>query len=338
MTRNCIEPPRFCRLTNLASRRLGARTLAVSDDFFAAVERLIDDSDPVFIADKYDDHGKWMDGWESRRRRDGGHDWAIVALAAPGRIEGIEIDTRHFTGNYPPQACLDICLSENDPGLDGPWRTILDKVDLSGDRRHFFAITGAPEASHVRLNIFPDGGVARLRVHGRPTPAWRRGGKPPHELSALINGGRIVAYNDAHYGSVWTLLAPGRGENMGDGWETRRRRQPGHDWMVIALGASGRIEAIEIDTCHFKGNFPDAASVQAGRLPDEAAGRGEIDRQSSAWPQVLPAQKLTADSIHRFAGGDIVDAGPVSHVRLNIFPDGGVSRLRVFGSVEEDGS
>jgi allantoicase len=318
------------RLVNLASPRLGSQAVFASDDFFAPKERLLQDAPPVFIPDKFDAHGKWMDGWESRRRRDGGHDLCVVRLGVKGIVHGLDIDTSHFTGNYPPAASVDACLSEAEPGPDADWREIVAAVPLGPSAHHYVAVAPDGPYNYLRLHIYPDGGVARLRVYGEPVATWEGAARDElHELSALRNGGRVVAYNDAHYGTVWTLLSEGRGLNMGDGWETRRRREPGNDWIIIRLGAAGLIEKILLDTCHFKGNYPDRASLQAALV--EAGTDDSIVTQSMFWPELMPPQKLSADAIHEFASDTITPLGAVNHVKLNIFPDGGVSRLRVFG-------
>ncbi|MBO6505756.1 MAG: allantoicase [Kordiimonadaceae bacterium] len=318
------------RSVNLASPRLGTQVIFATDDFFAAKERMIQDSDPVFIADKYDDHGKWMDGWESRRRRDGGRDHAIIKLGTAGVIHAASIDTNHFTGNFAPAASIEGCFSETEPGDQTEWRELLAPYTLGPDAEHLVAVDCDQPVNWIRLTMFPDGGIARLRLYGETRPDWSAvGASETVELSALKNGGRIVGYNNAHYGSTWTLLTEGRGINMGDGWETRRRREPGHDWIVLALGHAGTIDEIEIDTAHFKGNFPDSASVHAAfvdKSTDEA-----LITQSMFWQPLLPQVKLQADHIHRFDSSTIEKLGPVTHVRLNIFPDGGVSRFRTFG-------
>jgi allantoicase len=244
-----------------------------------------------------------------------------------GRIRGLDIDTSHFTGNYPPAASLEACLAGRTGLAEARWREIVPPTPLRPSAHHFLPIADEGVFDHVRLHILPDGGVARLRVYGEPVASWADdGGDGVYELSALANGGRIVGYNNAHYGTVWTLIAPGRGLDMGDGWETRRRREPGNDWLIVALGAPGLIERIEIDTCHFKGNFPDRAAV-AGALV-EGPSDASVITQAMFWPWVLEPQKLEADRIHAFK---VKPGQPVSHVRLDIFPDGGVSRLRVFG-------
>ena len=317
---------------NLASGRLGAVVTEVTDEFFADKARMLQDAPAVFVPDKYDNHGKWMDGWETRRRRNGGHDWAIVKLAVPGVIKGIDIDTSHFTGNFPPAASLEACRSETPPSEGTAWTPILPISALGSSRHHFFPVTSDTAFNWVRLQIFPDGGVARLRVYGAPVPGWKPGdSQTVHELSALRNGGAIVAYNDAHYGNVAQLLTEGRGRNMGDGWETRRRREPGNDWIIVALGAAGIVEKAEVDTAFYKGNFPDRCSLQAARVGEGT--RASIITQSQFWPVLMGEQKLAADTIHTFDPELMTKLGPVTHVKLNIFPDGGVSRLRIFGKL-----
>jgi allantoicase len=322
--------PAFTRLINLASPRLGAAAIFATDDFFADKSRLLADAPAVFIPDKYDDNGKWMDGWESRRRRHGGHDYCIIRLGARGVIRGVDIDTSHFTGNYPPAAAIEACVSDSPPDERTSWTEILAAVPLGPSAHHYNAITSREAWTHLRLHIYPDGGVARLRVFGEPVPAWEDGDKSAvHELSLANNGGRIIAYNDAHYGSVWTLITRGRGVNMGDGWETRRRREPGNDWIIVKLGAPGTVAKVEVDTCHYKGNYPDRCSLQAALVT--SATDNSIVTEAMFWPELMAEQKLKADSIHEFAGKALAALGPVSHVKLNIFPDGGVSRLRIFG-------
>lgn len=310
---------------NLASPRLGAAILSANDEFFGAADRMLADKKPVFIPDKFDEHGKWMDGWETRRRRIDGHDWCVVRLGAPGSIFGVDIDTTHFTGNFPPEASLEGILTPGDPEPDASWRTIVPRALIRGDSRNFFDSEDHEPVSHVRLNIYPDGGIARLRLFGMARPAWSDLPEDEQiELSAVGSGGRPIAYSDAHYGDPWVILTPGRGVNMGDGWETRRRRTPGHDWIVIALGHRGVIEGFEVDTAHFKGNYPAACSVD-GYFGTE----GDPLSDDAHWRELLPRSGLGMDAIHHFRAHPGLQA--VSHVRLNIFPDGGISRFRAFG-------
>ena len=316
---------------NLASARLGAEAVACSDDFFAPMSRLIQDSEPVFHADRFDENGKWMDGWESRRRRGGGFDWCVVRLAVPGRVLGFELDTRHFTGNYPPGAVLDGATGDECPAADSPdWLPLTPQLSLEGDARQ--TVECADQATvfrWVRLRIYPDGGLARLRVIGQPRANVEPGGRL--ELSALLNGGRVVAVSDSHYGNPEAVIMAGRGVNMGDGWETARRRVPGNEWIIIGLGVPGVVDEIEIDTGHFKGNYPAAVSVQAAEMP--AMYDDALVTQAMFWPELLAEQPLGADRVHRFP----IDPGPpVTHVKVNSHPDGGISRIRAFGMSRRD--
>lgn len=320
------------RYVNLAQPRLAAEVIYATDDFFADKARLIAPGEPVFIPDKYDDNGKWMDGWESRRRRTPGHDWCVIRLGVPGLVAGFEIDTRHFTGNYPPGAEIEVCRSEEDlPGEQASWAKVTPRLGLKGDDRIYVPVEHKEPVTHVRLHIFPDGGVARLRVWGRIAKDWSRVASDARiDLLAMENGGRGIIANDEHYGRIENLTAPGRGVNMGDGWETRRRREEGQDWAVLELGAAGIIDEVIVDTAHFKGNYPDRCFLQAA---EAASGSpDEIASQSETWPLLLPEVKLEADKVHVFRD-TLAELGPVRFVRLNIIPDGGVSRLRLVGRV-----
>lgn len=318
---------------DLCHPALGTRVIYATDEFFAPKERMIAPGEPVFIPDKYDDHGKWMDGWESRRRRDSGHDHCIVRLGCTGHIAGVDIDTRHFTGNYPPAASIEACIWDDEmPPAQMVWTSILPMAELGGDRRNLFAVSTAGPWTHLRLNIYPDGGVARLRAYGRVARHWTPEDRSkPVDLASALNGARPVACNDEHYGKLANILWPGHAANMSEGWETRRRRVPGHDWGIIELGAPGRISKIIVDTAHFKGNYPDLCSIQAigpAALPDAA-----LIAQSNFWPLLLDEQKLGMDREHSFEK-EIRPHTAVKFVRINIIPDGGISRLRLFGIVE----
>ncbi|MDB5678591.1 allantoicase [Sphingomonas bacterium] len=317
---------------DLAQPRLGAEVVDATDDFFADKARLIAPAEPVFIPGKYDENGKWMDGWESRRKRTPGHDWCVVRLGVPGLIAGFEIDTRHFTGNYPPGSEIEVCRCDDRiPDAETEWSMVTPRLALNGDDRVYVPVNHNLPVTHVRLHIFPDGGVARLRVWGRVAKDWSAvDADVPIDLLAMENGGRGIIANDEHFGRVENLTAPGRGVDMGDGWETRRRREPGHDWAVLELGASGRIEEIVIDTAHFKGNYPDRCFIQAAA--SATGSPDEIAAMSKDWPVLLPEVKLQADHSHVFRDG-LAELGPIRFVRLNIIPDGGVSRLRMVGKV-----
>ena len=315
----------FREWVQLEQPRLGTCVTFTSDEFFAAGERLIQPGNPVFIPDKYDDHGKWMDGWESRRRRTQGYDYCVIRLGVPGAVHGVDIDTTHFTGNFPPYASIDACVSDEDVPEDG-WVTLLEKTALEGDSHHLLSVSSEHVWTHLRLNIFPDGGVARLRVYGEVRPDLSAISEDI-DLVALENGGRAIECSDEHYGSMKNLNVPGRGMNMGDGWETARRRGPGNDWVILALGVPGVIRSAEIDTAHFKGNYPDRVKLEAALFEDD--GTATLDRH--AWHVLLPESKLQADKQHDF--DELADLGAVSHVRVSIYPDGGISRVRLFGRV-----
>jgi allantoicase len=322
-----VLPNPFHAWIQLEQPRLGTQVTYATDEFFAARERLIEAKEPVFIDDKYDEHGKWMDGWESRRKRSPGHDYCVIRLGVPGVLHGVDIDTSYFTGNYPPQASLEACVSEDDVPAGG-WTEILGKMDLQGDTHHYFAIDNDSIWTHLRLNIFPDGGVARLRVYGEVRPDFSAVAGSI-DLVALENGGRAIACSDEHYGSMHNLNVAGRGVNMGDGWETARRRGPGNDWVILALGSPGTIESVEIDTAHFKGNYPDRVSLEAAMFDNAEAATHESD----AWQTLLSEAKLDMDKQHFFED-EVQAIGTVSHVRLSIYPDGGVSRLRLHGRID----
>jgi allantoicase len=325
----------FRQWVRLEQRRLGSRVVYATDDFFAPKERLINPEPPVFIADKYDDNGKWMDGWESRRKRGPGHDYCIVRLGIPGRVHGVDINTAFFTGNYPPFASIDACVSDQEiPGDETQWVEFLPKQALAGNSHNFFATEPTSVVTHLRLHIYPDGGVARLRIYGEVLPDWSRvDSARAIDLLAIENGGRALICSDEHFGSMHNLNLSGRGINMGDGWETARRRTPGNDWVVLALGHAGVIEEVEIDTVHFKGNYPDRASIQAAFV-DAPASPEELASASERWPALLPESKLEMDKQHFFRD-ELRRLGAVTHVRLSIYPDGGVSRLRLNGRIDK---
>ena len=224
-------------LVNLISPKIGSHGVYANDEFFAPLERMLSETDPIFIPDKYDNHGKWMDGWETRRRRTPGYDWCLIKLGCPGTIKKIEINTKFFTGNYPPYAEIEGIYSEEQPDEnDENWKTILNKKSIQGDAVNNFNAENESIFNWVKLKIFPDGGVARLRLWGDVFVDWDNISKKQIlELSALNNGGKIISYNNAHYGDVSAILSYGRGKNMGDGWETRRRREPGNDLSLIHI-------------------------------------------------------------------------------------------------------
>jgi allantoicase len=328
----------FTELIDLAAERLGGAVLFANDEFFAPKENLLKASTPVFIEGKYTDLGKWMDGWETRRRRTPGFDWCIVRLGLPGVIRGVVVDTSHFKGNYPEHCSIEACTIEGHPDAEDlssesiRWQEILPLSRLNGDSQNPFAVQNDQRFTHLRFRIFPDGGVARLRVYGEVVPDWNRlrsaGGET--DLVAVENGGLVLSCSDMFFGHRHNLIMPGRAVNMSDGWETKRRRGPGYDWVIIKLGTVGHISRLEVDTSYFKGNFPESCSLEGCNGLDLATEA--LMDPAFSWKTLLPRTKLQAHTRHYF-DAELLDAGAVSHVRFNIFPDGGVSRLRVYGTI-----
>jgi allantoicase len=326
-------------LVDLAAERVGGAALYANDEFFAEKENLLKPGRGVFIPDKYTERGKWMDGWESRRRRTPGHDWCVIKLGLRGIVRQVDIDTNHFLGNHPPFASIDAVRLASDPpataaAMDAlPWQQILEKSPLNPGSQNLFEIPSGETWTHLRLNIYPDGGVARFRVYGTVVPDWSR--FAPGELVDLVaieNGGVPLECSDMFFSAMHNLIMPGRSENMGDGWETKRRRGPGYDWIILQLGRTGTIRKIEVDTNHFKGNYPDSCSIEGCSAPDattESLTSNQVD-----WREILPQTKLQAHTRHFFEK-ELSAMSGCTHVRLNIYPDGGVSRLRVWGTFDE---
>jgi len=333
-----MDHPSFTQLTDLAAARFGGKTLACSDDFFAEMGNLLKPGRGIFIPDKYTERGKWMDGWESRRKRVEGHDWCIVQLGATGIIHGVDIDTNHFLGNHPPFASIEACRLEDADEIDWAsekslfWTEILSKSPLNPGSQNFYAVASREKWTHLKLHIYPDGGVARLKVYGEVAKNWAAVAKNEAlDLAAAVNGGRAVACNDEFFSRKENINMPGRGLNMGDGWETKRNRTPGNrDWLILRLARKGRIAEITVDTCHFKGNYPDRCMLEGCVLPFE-----QEDTATAEWSLLLPEMKLQPDLEHVFER-EILPHQAITHVRLTIFPDGGVSRLRLFGTVDRD--
>ncbi|MGH7553365.1 MAG: allantoicase [Longimicrobiales bacterium] len=323
----------FADLVDLAAERLGGAAILANDEFFAAKENLLKASAPVWREGEYTERGKWMDGWETRRRRSPGHDWCIVRLGLPGIIHGIVVDTSWFTGNYPESCSIEACAIEGVPQPaklaedDVAWREILPRSTLEGNTPNAFSIDAPERFTHLRLNIFPDGGVARLRVHGVVMPDWAERARPGVEvdLGALENGGLAVAASDMFYGNRQNLLLPGPALGMSDGWETKRRRGPGNDWVIVRLGARAELRRIVVDTSHCKGNAPGACSLDACDTTDA------VPSSDARWVELVARTRLEPHTVHEL-GGEVRDVGAITHVRLNVFPDGGVARLRLFGA------
>ncbi len=324
-------------LIDLADRRLGGLVLTASDEWFAAKERLLDPEPPVFDADCYSTRGKVMDGWETRRHSPTGDDWAIIRLGAPGVVRRAIVDTTHFRGNAPERCALG-GYAADDPLLDDAraveWIPLLGWSDLRPDDRNVFDLDDGPRMTHVRLQIAPDGGVARIRLLGdvvtdlRAT-ADRHGSL---DLASALHGGVVEAASEQFFSPAQQLLQVGDARDMGDGWETRRRRDGGHDWVVVRLTTTALVDRVEIDTTHFLGNHPQSCAVDACRRP--AIDGDQLEITDDAWHEVVARTPLGPHARHVF---DVDDPRPATHVRLRIHPDGGVARLRVVGRVTDDG-
>ena len=322
---------------DLASEKIGGSVLYATDDFFAEKENLIKEGRGIFIPDKYTDHGKWMDGWESRRKRTEGHDWAIIQLGVEGTIKGFDIDTNHFLGNHPPFASveaihLDKNISDWSKADAMTWEEILEKSPLEPGNQHFFEIASDKVFTHVRLHIYPDGGVARFRVYGEAYKNWKSVAENELiDLALATNCGKAICCNDMFFSAMDNLIAPTKGKDMGDGWETKRNRTPNNeDWVILRLGHQGIVKKIIVDTHHFKGNYPDSCAIDACNCSND----NEVTHENTHWKSLLPQQKLEAHQEHIFDTEAIEKHEPITHVKLKIYPDGGISRLRVLGIIK----
>jgi allantoicase len=338
----------FTALPDLASRRLGGSVVFANDELFAEKENLIKPEPPAFAADAFGNKGKVYDGWETRRRREAGHDHAIVRLGCPGVVRGVVVDTAFFRGNYPPEISVEGLCADNYPGpaeLAGMrWHELVPKTAAAGDALNSYPVADPRRWTYVRLSIYPDGGVARLRVHGDvvPDPAFLTG---TVDLAAMENGGRVIGCSDAFYSSPSNLIMPGLARVMSDGWENARRRVPGNDYVVVRLAAAGRPRYVEVDTSCFVGNAPGwvelSAEAKAGgwaaggrAAGGRAAGGGAAGGAEVAWRPVMARTRVQPDTRHRFL---LTDPGEVSNIRLDVIPDGGLARLRIYGEVTRDG-
>jgi allantoicase len=323
----------FRQLPDLARRDVGGAVVWADDEAFAARENLITPGAATFDPSAFGPKGKVYDGWETRRRREPGHDQAIVRLGAPGIVRGVVIDTAWFTGNHPPEAAVDGLVAEGHPTpsdlRDAPgWTPLVSRSAITADAENAFDVAHPRRVTHVRLRIFPDGGVARLRVHGEALPDPRLvDAIGTVDLAALEHGGRVLACSDHFYGAPGNLLLPGPARSMGEGWETARRRDDGNDWVEVALAGEGRISVVELDTSWFLHNAPGWATLRR-RGPDCR------DTDGAQWHDLLPRTPLLPDTRHRFV---LADARPATAVRLDVHPDGGLARLRLFGALTPAG-
>ena len=341
------ERAQFTGLPDLASRALGGSVAYANDEFFAEKENLIKPGPPEFAAGAFGHKGKVYDGWETRRRRDTGHDHAVVRLGCPGVVHGVVVDTAFFRGNYPPEISLEAACADGYPDPAElaalAWHVLVPGTAARGDAENRYPVADPRRWTHVRLSIYPDGGVARLRVHGEvvPDPAFMTG---TIDLAALENGGLVTGCSDAFYSSPANLIMPGLPRVMSDGWENARRRGPGNDWVEFRLAAAGRLRRAEIDTSYFVGNAPGwvALSVPGTQQgPGERAGQegpGERARPEGpgarGWRPVLARTRVQPDTRHRFG---LDDPAEVTRLRLDVYPDGGLARLRIYGELTPAG-
>ncbi len=314
-------------LIDLAQPRLGTKIIYKTDDFFASANRIISPSAPIFKEGVFDKHGKWMDGWESRRKRIAGHDYIILKLGKPGKISKIDVDTSHFNGNQPAMISIEGAISNSNKISRLKWMPILSKKKTKADSHHFFSVNNKKVFTHIKFNIFPDGGVARLRLYGSITKSKKINNKKMN-LASLLDGASVIACNNEHFGKAENILAPGKAKNMGDGWETRRRRGKGNDWLILNSIDGSSIDKIEISTHHFKGNFPSHCSLQAAYLSKKSSK--QIVNSSNKWKYLLKNIKLSANKTHTFKN-TLMKKDKINHIKINIFPDGGISRFRIFG-------
>ena len=328
------ETPDFTGLADLASRALGGSVVFANDEFFAEKENLIRQEPPAFAPGDFGHKGKVYDGWETRRRRDAGHDHVIVRLGCPGVVRGVVVDTAFFRGNYPPEISVEAACATGYPDpaeLAGlRWHTLVARAAASGNTANRYVVADPRRWTHVRLSIYPDGGVARLRVHGEvvPDPAFLTG---IIDLAALENGGRVTGCSDSFYSSPANLIMPGLPRVMSDGWENARRRGAGNDWVEFA--AAGRLRRAEIDTSYFVGNAPGWVELSAAESAAEAPAAAPAQSEPG-WRPVLQRTRVQPDTRHRFVLGDSREA---CLVRLDVIPDGGLARLRIYGEVTPAG-
>jgi allantoicase len=322
----------FTTQVDLASRLLGSSVVAANDELFAERENLIKPARPVHQPHSFGHKGQIYDGWETRRRREPGFDWAIVRLGVPGIVRGVVVDTAFFTGNYPPEISVEGTAVEGYPSPeeldDSTWIPLVERSAVAGDSENFFAVTSDRRVTHVRLCMYPDGGVARLRVHGDVVADPRFLALGSVDLAALANGGTVTDCSNMFYSSPVNLISPGEAHVMAEGWETSRRRDDGNDFVELALAGPGAVQLAELDTRYFVGNAPGHVILTGV----DARRHDRADR--AAWVELLGPTRLQPDTLHRFL---LADGPEVTHVRLDVFPDGGMARVRLWGELSSDG-
>ena len=322
----------FTTLPDLASRRLGGGVVSANDELFAERENLIKPEEPSFETYTFGPKGQVYDGWETRRRREPGFDWAVVRLGLPGVVRGVVVDTAFFKGNFPPEVSVDGCGVEGYPSPaeleHAEWLPLVPRRAVLGDVRNPFAVEVDLRVTHVRLCLYPDGGVARLRVHGEAVPDPRDLTAGAIDLAALENGGVVTGCSNLFYSSPTNLISPGPARVMGEGWETARRRDEANDWVQFRLAGPGTVRVAELDTSHFVGNAPGWAALRGD--DSRAGGLGD----PTTWPELLPRTRLQPDTRHRFR---LPAPGEITDVRLDVYPDGGMARVRLWGDLSAQG-
>ncbi|KAI9842421.1 MAG: Allantoicase [Sclerophora amabilis] len=340
------------RYLDLISAPLSSRIISTSDEWFASAANLIKPAAPIRRANTFTHAGAWYDGWETRRHNPRPFDWVIIRLGvASGQIAGVEIDTAFFDGNHAPEIAVQAAYCEDDEVVkgwgdgesedEGDWEWVLRRQECGPSRRHAWSLPGGltdKAYTHVRLCMYPDGGIARFRLFGRAVPILPEKDDAELDLAASQNGGLAVACSDQHFGVISNLLLPGRGKDMGDGWETKRSRGQGHvDWVIVKLGAEGELDRLVIDTAHFRGNFPQSVRVEGicweGRPEQEPTGTTSAQE---SWTEVLGVSKCGPDKEHEFGrdvlmGYGVREGQTFTHLKLIIIPDGGVKRFRAWG-------
>ncbi|MEU6642332.1 allantoicase [Saccharomonospora sp. NPDC046836] len=322
------DRPEWTARTDLASRRFGGTVMWASDELFAEKENLVNPWLPRHQPETFGPKGQLYDGWETRRHREPGDDRAILRLGLPGTIAGVVVDTAFFKGNYPPFVSVEACALPGYPSVSevagAAWDTLVDHAPVTGDAETYFTVGAARRYTHVRLTMHPDGGIARLRVHGEPIPDPALLDVAALDLAALENGAACTACSNMFYSSPDNLLAPGLAANQAEGWETARRRDGGNDWMIVRLAGEGVVRFAELDTSNLRGNAPGWAAL---------SGSSDVD-DPDGWFELLPKTRLQPDTRHRFA---VPESRAATHVRLDIYPDGGLARLRLFGGLTDRG-
>lgn len=315
---------------DVIGEKLGGKILEFSDEWFAAAENLIKPKAPIRDATRFTYAGAWYDGWETRRHNTAEADYVIFKMGvASAKLIGCEVDTAFFNGNHAPHISVEACTLGDDDIKNAKWETVIEKTECGPSQRHFFVRDSITDDSytHVRLRMYPDGGIARFRLYGTVLPVLPKDASTVIDTASVKNGGVAIRVSDQHFGSADNLVLPGRGHDMSDGWETKRSREPGHvDWVIIKLGATTNIQQIVIDTAHFRGNFPQKINVKGIKTDDELA----LTHNSDKWETLVGDSKTGPDQEHTF---DVKSDDSYSHILLTIIPDGGVKRVRVLGTI-----